>query len=177
MYNKDNDMQFRPFSSASRISSRARPLALALCLAGLGACATGGPQGTASTLAFDRQEALASVNAFRSEHGLQPLALNARLTQVAEAQSVAMAARDRMDHNVAGALPARMRQAGYAWSTTSENIGRSYPDYAAAMAGWVRSPGHRANLLNRSVTEIGLGGARDAAIGRNYWTQTFAAPK
>lgn len=171
-------MRLRLFSGQSiRFSGLARPLAFALCLAGLGACAAVGPQGKTSTLAFDRQAALVSVNAFRSEHGLRPLALDTRLTEAADDQSNAMAARDKMDHNVAGALPARMRKAGYAWSTTAENIGRSYPDYAAAMAGWVRSPGHRANLLNPAMTEIGLGGARDAAIGRNYWTQIFAAPK
>ena len=154
-----------------------RPVSLVLCLALLGACAATVPQGSVSTFAFDKRAALASVNAFRSEHGLRPLALNAHLTEVAEDQSAAMAARDKMDHDVAGALPARMRKAGYAWSTTAENIGRSYRDYPAAMAGWVQSPGHRANLLNPAMTEIGLGAARDATIGRNYWTQTFAAPK
>ena len=154
-----------------------KSLALAACLMGLGACVSVAPTGKTAAIAFDREAALASVNAFRSQNGLRSLAIDDRLTEVAQDQSAAMAARDRMDHDVAGALPARMQKAGYAWSTTAENIGRSYPTYAAAMAGWERSPGHRANLLNPSITEIGLGAARDLRSGRTYWTQTFATRK
>ena len=45
-----------------------------------------------------------------------------------------------------------------------------------SMAGWMDSPGHRANVLSANVTHIGVGLAH-AADGTPYWTQVFAAPR
>lgn len=143
----------------------------------LSACASPGSLGDSEPVAFDKGAALASINAFRAENGLSPLAADPRLMRAAEAQSAAMAAQDRMDHDVAGRLPGRVEKAGYAWSTTAENIGRGYRSYDAAMAGWIASAGHRRNLLNPAVKEVGFGAALDAEGGRAYWTQIFAAPK
>lgn len=141
----------------------------------LAACASTPPAGPTEPIAFDRSAALASVNAFRAEHKLAPLAINDRLMRTAAAQSAAMATRDRMDHAVAGRLDGRIEKEGYRWSTIAENIGRTYATYPRAMAGWIASPHHRANLLNPNITEIGFAGAHTSG-GRNYWTQVFAAP-
>lgn len=145
----------------------------------LAACQSIGPQAPASLLQplpIDRAEGLEAVNAFRKENGLKPLTTNAQLDLAAARQSEAMARVDRMDHEVAGALPGRAERAGYHWGTVAENIGRGYPDYAAAMKGWIHSPGHRRNLLNPNVTEIGFAGARIGADGTRYWTQILATP-
>lgn len=128
------------------------------------------------TLGIDRDAGLRSVNAFRAENGLKPLRVNAQLDAAALAQSRAMSKADRMDHEVAGALPGRAERAGYHWGTVAENIGRGYPDYGAAMEGWIHSPGHRKNLLNPNVTEIGFAGVRMGADGTRYWTQILASP-
>jgi len=40
------------------------------------------------------------------------------------------------------------------------------------MQGWMNSPGHRANILNSSFTQLGVGVATDSN-GRIYWTQQF----
>ncbi|MDD4111103.1 MAG: CAP domain-containing protein, partial [Clostridia bacterium] len=40
---------------------------------------------------------------------------------------------------------------------------------------WMNSPGHRANILNRSFTEIGVGAAKKSN-GTLYWTQLFLKP-
>lgn len=127
-------------------------------------------------VAIDRGPALAAVNAFRAENGLKPLTVNEKLMQAAAWQSSAMATRDRMDHEVAGALPGRVAQFGYAWGTVAENIAKSYKDYDAAMVAWIHSPGHRRNLLDPRVTEIGFAGERLKAGGAPYWTQIFASP-
>lgn len=104
------------------------------------------------------------------------LRMEAHLMAAAAAQSAAMAKRGKMDHEVAGILPDRVRAAGYDWTTTAENIATSFRDYESAMAGWVASPGHRKNLLNPQVTEIGFAAAR-GADGKPYWTQIFARPR
>lgn len=134
------------------------------------------PSGPSQEIALDRTKALGSVNAFRAEHGMPALRMETHLMTAAAAQSAAMARRGKMDHEVAGLLPDRVRAAGYDWTTTAENIATSFRDYDSAMAGWVASPGHRKNLLNPRVTEIGFAAAR-SADGKPYWTQIFARPR
>ena len=67
----------------------------------------------------------------------------------------------------------RLRAAGYrtdgGWA---ENIASGYGNPAAVMAGWMASPGHRANILNCSLRALGVGVARSDG-GRLYWTQDF----
>ena len=150
--------------------------ALAAFLAvALGACASLPPTGPVNAIAIDRGAALASVNAFRTEHGLGTLTVDDRLMRTAAAQSAAMAAKDSMNHEVAGRLDGRIEAEGYRWSTIAENIGQIYATYPRAMEGWIASPHHRANLLNPAMTQIGFAGARTKG-GRTYWTQVFAAP-
>jgi uncharacterized protein YkwD len=68
--------------------------------------------------------------------------------------------------------------AGYRWRGIGENIaaGQQSPD--EVMAGWLASPGHCANIMNRWFTEMGsayaVGNGRG---GRPYWTQVFGTPK
>jgi uncharacterized protein YkwD len=153
-----------------------RGVAALLAAALLAACATKSPTRSVADLAIDRDRGLAAVNAFRAENGLKPLSVDERLMAAAASQSEAMATRDKMDHAVAGALPGRVERTGYHWGTTAENIGRGYRDYDAAMVGWINSPGHRKNLLNPDVTQIGFAGAQAAGSPRPYWAQILAAP-
>ncbi|WP_168990566.1 CAP domain-containing protein [Aureimonas flava] len=157
------------------INTRCAAALLAAAL--LGGCAAGpGSVSKTADLSIDRAHGLALVNAFRAENGLGPLTVDERLMKAAAAQSEAMAGRDKMDHAVAGALPGRVERAGYHWGTTAENIGRGYKDYDAAMVGWINSPGHRRNLLNPKVTQIGFAGAQAVGSPRAYWAQILATP-
>ncbi|WP_062217261.1 CAP domain-containing protein [Aureimonas sp. D3] len=154
---------------------------IAVLLSGLAlsGCVTAKPVDTSQTqpAAIGRDQALALVNDFRAQNGVKPLRINEKLMQAAAWQTAAMAERNKMDHQVAGALPGRVARFGYQWSTVAENIGRNYADYGAAMVGWINSPGHRKNLLNPNVTEIGFAGGRLREGGPAYWTQIFGAPK
>ncbi|WP_182087122.1 CAP domain-containing protein [Aureimonas sp. ME7] len=158
------------------MTGRTKALGAMLATSLLAACATSTPRSDMEAMAIDRAQGLAAVNAFRAENGLKPLRIDDRLMRAAASQSEAMARRDKMDHAVAGALPGRVEGAGYHWGTTAENIGRGYQSYDAAMVGWINSPGHRKNLLNPNVTEIGFAGAKLAGNPRPYWSQIFAAP-
>ncbi|WP_279581372.1 CAP domain-containing protein [Fodinicola feengrottensis] len=44
------------------------------------------------------------------------------------------------------------------------------------MDGWMNSPGHRANILDGELTEIGVGLAAGGSYG-TYWTQVFGTPR
>ena len=62
----------------------------------------------------------------------------------------------------------RIRNAGYNWRWYGENIAEGYPNEKEVVAGWLSSPGHCANIMNKNYKEMGV-----AKVG-DYWTQVFA---
>ncbi|MFB7369805.1 sigma-70 family RNA polymerase sigma factor [Streptomyces sp. NPDC056222] len=119
-------------------------------------------------------EVVAIVNSERAKAGCGPLTENSLLNQAAQGHSVDMAARDFFDHtNPDGDGPGeRVTATGYRWSTYGENIAMGQRTPAQVMESWMNSPGHRANILNCSFKEIGIGIHND---GGPYWTQVFGA--
>jgi uncharacterized protein YkwD len=119
--------------------------------------------------------ALELTNIERQKSGLAPLALNAQLTDAAQAYSIVLATSGCFAHNC-GPVPEmadRLRDAGYTgWTAIAENIAAGYPTPEAVVQGWMSSPGHRANLLNPRYTEVGIGLAGGGRFG-SYWTQNF----
>ncbi|MEU1191375.1 CAP domain-containing protein [Streptomyces sp. NPDC005859] len=115
------------------------------------------------------------VNAERGKVGCSPLTLNAVLTKAAQAHSVDMAAHQNMSHTGSdGTSPGdRITRAGYSWSTYGENVAYGYATPEQVMAGWMASPGHKANILNCAFKEIGVGLAQPGS----YWTQDFGTAR
>lgn len=107
------------------------------------------------------QLALIEINAIRADAGLQPLALQTDLTEAALAHVEDMAAKDYFSHASAdGRSPGdRLEDAGYPHGTWGENIAMGYPDWDAAIEGWMNSPGHKENILRGIFDESGLGEA------------------
>jgi uncharacterized protein YkwD len=68
-------------------------------------------------------------------------------------------------------------QAGYRWSGIGENIASGQESVDQVMAGWLASPGHCANIMDRWFTEMGGAFAVAGGPGRAYWTQVFGTPK
>jgi uncharacterized protein YkwD len=90
-----------------------------------------------------------------------------------------MAKQGEMRHVLDGKNPAdRVREAGYDYAKVGENIGvgeKGAPP-EDAVKGWMGSPPHRENILNRRFQETGVGIVRDAK-GETYYTQVFATPR
>jgi uncharacterized protein YkwD len=102
---------------------------------------------------------------------------NPQLGGVAQRQAEAMARANTMSHGVSAPFPARIAAAGYDAGFAGENIGAGYASLEAAMAAWEHSAGHRANLLNPAVTEIGVAAAlAPHSIYRIFWSMEMAAP-
>ncbi|MFD8388607.1 sigma-70 family RNA polymerase sigma factor [Streptomyces sp. NPDC059680] len=120
-------------------------------------------------------QVLALVNKERANVGCGPLAEDAQLQKAAQNHSDDMAARHFFDHtNPDGADPGqRITAAGYRWSTYGENIAQGQQTASAVMESWMNSPGHRANILNCSFKDIGVGVHKGA--GGPWWTQDFGA--
>jgi uncharacterized protein YkwD len=159
--------------SSYRLSAIAQPLN--------NTTATNTTTGTTNTTTSTFVERVVSLtNAFRQQFGLQPLTLNAKLTTAAQIHSQNMAMQDFFSHTgVDGTQPwDRMTAAGYRWSQAAENIAAGQQTPEAVVDAWINSPGHRANILNANLREIGVGYyelANDTGsvnYGR-YWTQDF----
>ncbi|OAH14992.1 cysteine-rich secretory protein family protein [Streptomyces jeddahensis] len=115
------------------------------------------------------------VNDERSKAGCSPVTLNATLSKAAQAHSEDMASHQNMSHTGSdGSNPGdRITRAGYSWSTYGENVAYGYSTPEQVMAGWMASPGHKANILNCSFKEIGVGLAQP----NDYWTQDFGTAR
>ncbi len=120
------------------------------------------------------------TNAARVRNGLPALATNDRLMQAARIHAGQMAAHEQQEHTISGAkyptLKARLEGVGYGYSAAAENIAWNQPSAARAVESWMTSSGHRANILNRELTEIGVAMARSSR-GQPYWIQVFGRPR
>jgi uncharacterized protein YkwD len=120
------------------------------------------------------------VNLQRAEHSLPPLRVNTRLVKDAKLQATQIAETGVLDHVIlSGPYPTprvRAEAAGYAWNALGENLALGYTDAASAVAAWMQSPGHRANILAGGYSETGVVLEPDAH-GRLIFVQTFGAPQ
>ncbi|MFG3009695.1 CAP domain-containing protein [Streptomyces cinerochromogenes] len=157
---------------ATPSTPRATPSATASASAAPAAPSTPKPTATASGVAA---EILQLVNAERAKAGCQALTINPALTKAAQAHSEDMASHQNMSHTGSdGSNPGdRITAAGYTWSSYGENVAYGYSTAEQVMAGWMTSPGHRANILNCGFKEIGVGLAQPGS----YWTQDFGTAR
>ena len=72
----------------------------------------------------------------------------------------------------------RVERAGYRYRSTGENIAAGQAKPEDAVASWIRSPPHCANLMNPAFTEMGIAYAVDPGSDMGvYWTQAFGTPR
>ncbi len=128
------------------------------------------PQVDSKVASFEA-EVIRLVNEIRAENGLQPLTANWELSRVARYKSQDMLDKGYFAHNSPTyGTPFQMIKAfGLSFRTAGENIAKGYATPQAVVNGWMNSSGHRANILNSSYKQIGVG---YVAKG-NYWTQMF----
>lgn len=128
------------------------------------------PQISQSVLSYE-SEVIRLVNEVRRENGLKALTANWELSRVARYKSQDMLNKGYFSHtSPTYGTPFQMIKAfGLSFRTAGENIARGYPTPQAVVNGWMNSSGHRANILNASYTQIGVGYVAQG----NYWTQMF----
>lgn len=123
-----------------------------------------------------QSDLLHHVNTVRAAHGIAPVQWNTKLaeaaaTHAADLQSCGKLAHEGCDGNL---LPQRAARAGYAFRRITENLALCTCDAAAVVKAWLQSDGHRRNLLDPAVTEMGADTRADEAdMRRNQWVQVF----
>ena len=128
------------------------------------------PQISDTVLAYEN-EVIRLVNEIRVENGLKPLTANWELSRIARYKSEDMSDNRYFSHTspIYGTPFQMIRAFGLSYRSAGENIAYGYGTPAAVVNGWMNSSGHRANILNASYTQIGVGYCANG----NYWTQMF----
>ena len=128
------------------------------------------PQEDPSALAFEH-EVIRLVNEQRAKNGLKALTANWELSRVARYKSQDMVDNRYFSHTSPSyGTPFQMIKAfGLTYRTAGENIAYGQRTPQAVVNAWMNSSGHRANILNASYTQIGVGYVSSG----HYWTQMF----
>lgn len=120
------------------------------------------------------------VNAERTTRGLRPLSAQSQLARAADTH--ALDQRNRSCHILTHTgtdgsnMVERVNRTGYPWSGLAENIACGYANAASVMTAWMNSSGHRQNILNPDLTQIGVSLERSDR-GATYWVQVFGTPR
>jgi len=124
--------------------------------------------GSVSTL---ERQVVTLVNQKRAAAGLKSLTLNATLSNGARMKSQDMQKSRYFNHTSPnyGSPFDMMRSLGISYRSAGENIAMGYSSAEAVVNAWMNSPSHRANIMNASYTQIGVGYVSNGG----YWTQWF----
>lgn len=110
----------------------------------------------------------------------RPVSWNALLETAATRHADDMAAHNYFSHGGRdGSTSAqRVTRAGYRYRVTGENIAAGQQSSEEAVAGWIKSPTHCANLMNPLFTEMGAAFSVNASSKMGvYWVQVFGVPR
>lgn len=113
------------------------------------------------------------INSYRKSNGLGPVSYDRRLHQVAITQARLMAKHQKLTHATTwgAGLSSRMSQAGIR-TGAAENLSMGRRTASQVIARWMRSSGHRANLLG-NYNRFGMAFAHDSR-GQRYWSLVLA---
>jgi uncharacterized protein YkwD len=124
------------------------------------------------------EEVLRLTNAAREKQGLTPLRLNEALTKAAQAHADDMAKKGYFSHEAPDGtdMVVRIDRVGYRYRGIAENIAMGQRSPQQAVDGWLKSPGHRRNMLNASYRDLGVGISKDGK-GVLRWVQVFGTSR
>lgn len=156
---------------------------------GLSALMFGGKFANSALAADDfKQRVIDRTNMYREQHGCAALTVNSKLNQSAQGHSDDMAYNDFFSHTGSNGstLETRLKAVGYAYWSAAENIAAGYSTPEDVVDAWYNetppNDGHRLNILNCDLQEIGVGYTylADDTGKKNYhhyWVQDFGKPQ
>ena len=138
----------------------------AICIAVVAGCAGGeAPIRPAELLSEDLAQpdmtvdpttTASMISGYRSNNELGPVSVDPDLMRMANEQAIAMAQHDTINHDIGKPFKERVGNSPFANVVVVENVSAGYHTLAEAFSGWRKPPPHRANLLNRGVSRLGI---------------------
>jgi len=123
------------------------------------------------------QEVIDLTNFERKKESLEPLKPQPLLFASARKHSANMAKQDKLDHTLdEKTMKDRIVAENYKYARIAENIAMGQKTPKQVVEAWMKSEGHRKNILTPELTEIGIGIEKNAK-GQLYWTQNFGTPQ
>jgi uncharacterized protein YkwD len=145
------------------------------------------PQATATPSLVKSEFVTAAIertNLYRKQNDCPSLRESSLLNQAALNHSIDMAKRNYFDHNSPdGETPwDRMHAVGYQFASAAENIAAGYKTAESVIDAFFNetppNDGHRKNILNCSLQEVGIGYYYQSGTKYGtYWTQDFGTPR
>ena len=126
-------------------------------------------QSSSSVVSAYAKEVVSLVNKERAKAGLKPLVIHTNLTKMAVAKAKDMSANNYFSHTspTYGSPFDMMKTFGITYKYAGENIAKGQKTPAEVVKAWMNSPGHKANIMNKNFTLIGVG------YVNGYWAQAF----
>ena len=146
---KTNIMRKSPRTALTRIALVATFLTAFTALA---------PSAHATTLT-PRARMYQATNSSRLSNGVHKAYIHYTMSKLARRHSIAMANKGYIFHTQ---NPSSFYLKGVRWSTWGENVGVTGGTIGGIEDAFMKSPDHRANILNRSFHRVALGTYRDA---------------
>jgi len=136
--------------------------------------------------AAQEDQMLTLINQARAARGLPAYRVNSTLHSVARWRSKDMYDRNYFSHDIpkppGGKVFDELHRRGVCYTIAGENIGwNNYPDDVATQTmfnGWMDSSGHRALILSKDFTRVGIGAFKGtgAEYPKHFWTAVFTHP-
>ena len=104
------------------------------------------------------EPAAVSINAVRAKHGQMALSPSEKLTRAAKVHAEDMIRKGFFSHTGSdgSTIGTRAAAQGYGYCVIAENIAKGHLDVKDVLTAWMKSKGHRRNILNAEVTEFAL---------------------
>lgn len=134
-------------------------------------------QSTGASTSSEAEAVLNLVNQERSKQGLNPLTLSNKLTSIANTKAQDMADKNYFSHTspTYGSPFDMLHEFGVSYTSAGENIAAGQKTPEQVMNDWMNSSGHRANILNKDYTQLGVGYVKGGSYGTE-WVQLFIRP-
>lgn len=123
------------------------------------------------------EEVFSLINNERYAYGLPALTLSEDLTKAAELKLEDMLEKDYWSHQTPeGYQPWHfLILAGYPYDYAGENLARKFSTTEGVVNGWMKSEGHKQNILSKNYTETGI--ATDGNIVVQFFASTKTVPE
>ena len=124
-----------------------------------------------TTASSYEKEVIRLVNEIRAKNSLGTLKEDWELSRVARYKSEDMKNNNYFSHTspTYGSPFDMMKKFGISYRGAAENIAKGQKTPQEVVNAWMNSSGHRANILNKNYTHIGVGYVKSG----NIWTQMF----